>query len=299
MAQPVFRFAPSPNGDLHLGHAYSALLNLQLARSMDAKMLLRIEDIDPVRCTPERERQMLCDLEWLGFEWDEAPQRQSERIDEYRNIIEQLEQEELVYPTIASRGEIKKQIEEIQISGVDWPHDPDGVPHYPGSERDAPLQERNALKNGPKPCSFRLDTAKALSRINRPLFWTETGFGRDMLSQDIPCHPEQWGDVLLGRKDFPASYHLACVLDDAAQEISHVVRGKDLYHATSIHRTLQELLNLPAPLYHHHELILDEDGNKLSKSRQDTSLRDLRQSGVTAEEIRERLFSDAGYSSPD
>lgn len=275
-SKPVFRFAPSPNGELHLGHAYSALLNLKMARETGGKMLLRIEDIDTQRCTPELEKQMLEDLEWIGFEWDEEPIRQSERFDAYRDILGELNQLDLLYPATLSRSEIKKRVEEL---GSDWPRDPDGAPHYPGEERASSLADRADIMNSGKPYTLRLDMAKALLTTTQNLSWNEKGSG-------VSAKPEQWGDVVLARKDTPASYHLSCVIDDAFQGITHIVRGNDLYEATSIHRLLQKLLGLFQPAYHHHDLILDNTGAKLSKSNKNTSLRQLRAEGKTAKTIQ-------------
>ena len=297
MSQAVFRFAPSPNGELHLGHAYSALLNQQMAREAGGKFLLRIEDIDQVRCTAGFERQMLDDLEWLGLEWDDAPRRQSEHFGEYLSALETLEAEGLIYPSTATRGEIKRQIITRQKTGEVWPHDPDGVPHYPGNERNLNAAEREKIKHATRNYSLRLDMERTLKSgifANRSLAWFETGQGPEGQTGNIRCEPEQWGDVLLGRKNIPASYHLSCVLDDAIQGITHIVRGQDLFYATSIHRLIQEILGLPVPQYHHHNLVLDEDGHKLSKSRRDTSLKQLRQIGASLLDVKKMLFSDIG-----
>jgi len=278
-SQLIFRFAPSPNGELHLGHAYSALLNLKMARDVGGKMLLRIEDIDTVRCTPELEKQMLEDLEWIGFEWDEEPIRQSERFDAYRQILDGLAKDGLIYPATLSRGDIKKRVVEL---GDEWPSDPDGAPHYPGNERDLSEQQRQKIINSGEPYTLRLDMTKAIQASSKDMFWNEDG-------SEIPTNPSQWGDVVLARKDTPASYHLSCVLDDAFQGITHIVRGQDLYHATSVHRLLQNLLDLQQPQYHHHDLILDDDSKKLSKSNKDTSLRQLRKSDHTPSDIIELI----------
>lgn len=283
----TFRFAPSPNGLLHLGHAYSALLNLDLARAAGARMLLRIEDIDTVRCTPANEKMMLEDLEWIGFEWDEPPLRQSGRFDFYRDALDALAEEGLVYPARLSRGEIRARIRLWEEeNGGNWPADPDGAPLYPGGERALPEQEREAMLRDGGEYALRLDMATAIRRAGRELSWREEGAGPDSEAGLVEARPDRWGDVVLGRKDVPASYHLSCVLDDAAQGVSHVVRGRDLFHATSVHRLLQELLGLPAPVYLHHDLVLGEDGRKLSKSRGDTALRSLRQAGMTRADIR-------------
>lgn len=272
----VFRFAPSPNGELHLGHAYSALLNLKMARAVGGKCLLRIEDIDRARCTPDLEKQMLEDLEWIGFEWDEEPRRQSEHFGEYKRALKLLLDRGLVYPAVLSRSDIKKRVFEKEASGVSWPCDPDGSPLYPGEERSLTMEQRSAILHGNAPYALRLDMEKA---IGEELYqWQET-------DRIITADPSQWGDVILARKDTPASYHLCCVMDDALQGVTHVVRGKDLYHATSVHVLLQALFGYLAPVYKHHDLILSDDGEKLSKSRQSVSIRTLKESGKTPAEV--------------
>lgn len=284
--QPVFRFAPSPNGRLHLGHAYSALLNRKLADETGGKFLLRIEDTDTIRCTPVLEQRMLEDLRWLGIEWDEEPRRQSEHIDTYLEALEALEAEGLVYPAFMSRGEVRNLIEQETASGHSWPVDPDNAPLYPDADRLMLRDEREALLAAGKPHAFRLDMQAAIKRAACPLTWQEDGFGPDGETGVVEARPAAWGDTVLSRKDVPASYHLAVVIDDALQGITHIVRGRDLFWSTSVHRLLQELLGLPVPSYLHHDLILDEDGTKLSKSRQDTSLADLRSAGATPGDIR-------------
>ncbi|MFK5980752.1 MAG: tRNA glutamyl-Q(34) synthetase GluQRS [Rhizobiaceae bacterium] len=280
--QPIFRFAPSPNGKLHLGHAYSALLNQKLAREAGGKLLLRIEDIDRVRCTLKLEAQMLDDLKWLGIEWDEEPTRQSDNFDIYSNTLKKLRDAGLVYPGFMSRGEVNKTINEIERTGKIWPRDPDGTPHYPTHDKNMSEKQRAERLGSRPPNSFRLDMSKALKTLTGKLHWQE----KDTV---IEADPQAWGDVVLARGDVPTSYHLACVLDDAAQNITHIVRGTDLYFATAIHRLLQELLNLEEPHYHHHSLILDEDGQKLSKSRKDTSLSDLRELGKSPNDIKKLI----------
>jgi glutamyl-Q tRNA(Asp) synthetase len=280
--RPVFRFAPSPNGRLHLGHALSALLNLKMARESGGRMLLRIEDIDRVRCTPKLEAMMLEDLEWIGFEWDEPPRRQSEHFDEYKAALDELRERELVYPAFLSRSAVKA----LTAANAAWPADPDGAPLYPHVERALSHGERDKRIAAGEDFALRLDMDKALEAAPGLLEWSESGSGPDLETGNIVARPGKWGDVILGRKDTPASYHLACVMDDALQGVTHVVRGTDLFHATSVHRLLQALLRLPAPLYHHHRLILGSDGRKLSKSRAGTALGALRESGSTPADIR-------------
>ncbi len=280
MSQPVFRFAPSPNGELHLGHARSALLNQKCAREAGGKLLLRIEDIDLERCTTVLEKQMLEDLEWLGFEWDGLIRRQSEHFDSYQEVLDNLEMEELVYPAVSSREEVRRKIVGFEEGGNIWPRDPDGVPHYPGEERMLNASQKQALKNKHGNFGLRLDMEGAKKHLSEIPGWQETGEGPEGQSGWIIEDPANWGDVVLGRKDVPTSYLLACVLDDALQGVTHIVRGQDLFHVTSVHRVLQELLGLPPPQYQHHALILGKDGRKLSKSSRDTSLRQLREVGL-------------------
>ncbi|MBP0614956.1 tRNA glutamyl-Q(34) synthetase GluQRS [Jiella mangrovi] len=282
----VFRFAPSPNGELHLGHAYSAMVNHDLARSSGGTFLLRHEDIDTARCTPAFERQVEEDLGFLGIEWDEPPRRQSAHMHDYAAALEALAAEDLVYPGFMTRGEIKAYVERYEEDeGKPWPRDPDGAPLYPGLDRHASSQERERRMSEGERFAWRLDVERAIEMVPA-LTWEEHGASPLGESGTIVARPLEWGDVVLGRMDIPTSYHLSVVVDDAIQNVSDVVRGRDLFYATSIHRLLQALLGLPDPRYHHHELILGDDGRKLSKSAQDTSLRSLREAGMTAEDIR-------------
>jgi glutamyl-Q tRNA(Asp) synthetase len=283
MSQPVYRFAPSPNGLLHLGHALSALINADEAKRTGGRLLLRIEDIDPTRCRPEFEAAILEDLAWLGLTWEQPVRRQSEHFDEYRAALERLEGQGLAYPAFESRSEILRLVEaRTAESGKPWPRDPDGAPLYPGKAREMPDDER-AQRRETEPFALRLDMPTALARAGRNLSWREEGGDG---ARDVPAQPDRWGDVVLGRKETPASYHLAVVLDDALQGVTHVVRGMDLFEATAIHRLLQELLGLPAPVYRHHRLLLDRDGNKLAKRSKSTTLRDLRAAGWTPVDVR-------------
>lgn len=249
-------------------------------------MLLRIEDIDTQRCTSALEHKMLQDLEWIGFEWDGNPVRQSERFEVYRQAIDGLLQRGLLYPATLSRSQIRHEVARRLEQGETWPVDPDGVPHYPGTERELSRQARIELAGSCEDCILRLDAGQALEETGPVEGWAETGSGPQGESGHVAADPAEWGDVIIGRKSLPASYHLSCVIDDAAQAITHVVRGRDLFHATSMHRLLQELLGLPAPAYHHHDLILGDDGRKLSKSAGDTALRHLREAGMTPEDVR-------------
>jgi glutamyl-Q tRNA(Asp) synthetase len=283
MPRPVFRFAPSPNGLLHLGHALSALVNFEMAKQSGGRLLLRIEDIDQSRCRPEFETAIYEDVAWLGLEWEEPVLRQSEHFGDYRAAIERLEREGLVYPAFESRSEIARLVATREAeTGKPWPIDPDGTPLYPGHAKNLPGRE-HARRRVSEPFALRLDLANALACIGRPLSWTETGDGEE---SEVEACPERWGDVILGRKETPASYHLAVVLDDAVQGVTHVVRGRDLYEATSVHRLLQEILGLPAPVYHHHRLVLDENGQKLSKRDRSTTLATLRADGISPADVR-------------
>jgi len=257
MILPRLRFAPSPNGLLHLGHAYSALLNYKMARKMGGEFLVRIEDIDTTRCTAEFAAMALTDLSWLGLRWQEPVRRQSEHLDDYAVQARRLLGQHLIYPCFCSRRELAFR------AGGDL-LDPEGQPVYDGFCRNLHLEERRRrLARGDR-CSWRIDMRGAVA-----------------LAGALQLDPNPWGDVILLRKDIGTSYHLAVVTDDALQQITHVVRGRDLEAATSIHQLLQRLLEFPTPVYVHHELIGDEVGQKLSKSRGSRSLRDLRDEGVT------------------
>lgn len=304
---PVFRFAPSPNGELHLGHALSALLNSDMARAAGGRFLLRIEDIDPARCRPEYESRIYDDLHWLGLDWEQPVRRQSEHVGEYRAALDGLRARGLIYPAFLSRAEVKAFVTDHERNCGRWKYDPDGSPHYPTFERGLdPDKAAARIERGDRHM-WRLNVEKALAALGDPgltplwpagqrgvsrteerpnlvpLTWTETNTGTP---QAMPANPALWGDVVLWRWDAPSSYHLSVVLDDALQGVTHVVRGMDLFHATHIHRLLQELMGLPAPVYHHHPLIRDEDGRKLAKSIASTGLRALREAGETPSGIR-------------
>ena len=279
----VFRFAPSPNGYLHLGHAYSALVNDDMARQ-NGRLLLRIEDIDAARCRPEYEAAIYEDLRWLGIAWQQDVRRQSEHFDDYQSAVNKLEAMGLLYPSFESRSEIAALVAERDRQGH-WPRDPDGVPLYPGRARKMPKAEREWRRREGEPYALRLAMDAAVAQAG-VLTWTETGSGPQGQSGTVAAAPQMWGDVVLARKETPTSYHLAVALDDALQGVTGVVRGQDLFWSTSIHRLLQVLLSLPEPAYHHHKLIVDAAGRKLSKSTLATSLRDLRASGTTPADVR-------------
>jgi glutamyl-Q tRNA(Asp) synthetase len=282
---PVFRFAPSPNGYLHLGHAYSALLNADRVRETGGRYLLRIEDIDATRCRPEFEAAIYEDLAWLGVVWKTPVRRQSAHLADYRAALDRLAADGLVYPSFESRAEIARLVAEREAGGP-WPRDPDGAPLYPGAARSLAPAERARLMASGAPYALRLDMAAACRRV-AGLAWIELGEGPEGERGRIPATPQAWGDVILARKETPTSYHLSVVVDDALQGVSEVVRGQDLFYATSVHRLLQALLHLPEPVYRHHGLIRDQAGQKLSKSTRATGLRDLRAAGARPSEVRQ------------
>jgi len=281
---PVFRFAPSPNGFLHLGHAYSALLNFDRARETGGQLLLRIEDIDATRCRPDYETAIYEDLAWLGIAWETPVRRQSEHLAEYRAALEKLSALGLVYPAFESRAEIARLVAAREVDWP-WPRDPDGALIYPGHAKSLPADERARLIDSGAPYALRLDMAAACQHV-AGLTWQELGEGPDGERGIVAARPEAWGDVILARKQTPTSYHLSVVVDDALQGVSEIVRGQDLFHASSVHRLLQTLLGLPEPTYRHHPLIRDEVGWKLSKSSGSTGLRELRFAGTSPADIR-------------
>lgn len=260
MSVPAFRFAPSPNGELHLGHAYSALLNQRLAAEAGGRFLVRIEDIDTIRCTRALAGRALADLAWLGLRWEEPVRYQSDHMADYLFQQDRLAAMGLLYPCFCSRKEIAAGADAAQ-------RDPEGQPFYPGTCRHLPQQDAARRIAAGEPFALRLRMRDA--------------------SDDAAARA--WGDVVLARKDIGTSYHMAVVTDDHLQNITHVVRGRDLEAATAIHLVLQRLLGFTPPHYHHHALIGDETGRKLSKSEGAESLRVLRDNGVTAAEIRSAL----------
>ncbi|GMB83766.1 tRNA glutamyl-Q(34) synthetase GluQRS [Shinella zoogloeoides] len=288
----VFRFAPSPNGLLHLGHALSAILNHDLAAACGGRFLLRIEDIDPARSRPEFEAAIYRDLAWLGLDWERPVRRQSEHLAFYAEALERLKAMGVLYPGFLSRGEVKARVQAHEAEGGVWPRDPDGAPLYPTEERGLDRAQALALIAKGRQHAWRLDIEKARALVPAALDWSESGEGPGGETGTVAALPERWGDVILSRPDAPASYHLAVVLDDAAQGVTDVVRGQDLFHATAVHRLLQCLLGLPAPRYTHHGLVPGPDGRKLSKSNQDTGIAAYREKGVSPAGIRALL---AGY----
>ncbi len=269
----VTRFAPTPSGLLHLGHAHSALFAEALAGE-DGRFLLRIEDIDPGRCRPEFEAAIYEDLEWFGLQWDPTVRRQSEHMDDYALALEVLDDLGLVYPCFCTRAEIRAEIERSGAA----PHGPDG-PVYPGICRSVAEAEKRARVAAGESHALRLDMAHAAAAAGR-LAWHDRDRGR------LEARPEIFGDVVLARKDTPTSYHLAVTVDDHIQGVNLVTRGEDLFEATHVHRLLQTLLGLDTPEYRHHRLLRDESGERFAKRHDSLSIRSLRERGHSAEEVR-------------
>ncbi len=260
----VTRFAPSPNGSLHLGHAYSAIVAHDLAQQRGGRFLLRIEDIDGVRSLPEKPDEFRADLAWLGLEWEEVP-AQSTRLETYEEVARDLLHRGLLYPCSCTRKDIAALKPRLG---------PDGA-IYPGTCKGRTLEMD-------KPVALRLDVDRAMAELPE-LFWEDETNGTQI------ADPRVFGDVVLVRKDAPASYHLAATLDDAADGVTLVTRGQDLFAMTHIHRILQELLGLPVPMWHHHPILLGEDGEKLAKRRNSASLAERRKAGEDGRELAERL----------
>jgi glutamyl-Q tRNA(Asp) synthetase len=275
-SSPVLRFAPSPNGRLHLGHAYSALVTWNAAALLGGTALLRIEDIDAERSKPEFIAAIFEDLHWLGLDWPEPVLQQSERMEVYAQAGNRLREQGLLYPCFCSRSDIAAAADDT---------DPDGAPLYPGTCRHLDRGEQIERLERGDPVQFRLDTEQAMARTGM-LSFTVVGPVVTDRPQIRYARPERWGDVVLQRKGTPTSYHLSVVVDDAAQGITHVTRGRDMEAATDIHVLLQMLLGLPSPIYHFHRLILDDAGKKLAKSRGSQSLADLRAQGWTPDDVR-------------
>ncbi|HRQ88921.1 MAG TPA: tRNA glutamyl-Q(34) synthetase GluQRS [Bacteroidia bacterium] len=277
------RFAPSPTGHLHKGHAYSALAAYQLAQRTGGRFILRIEDIDPTRCSPENVAQIYEDLAWLGIEWEEPIRIQSQHLADYAAAADRLLSQQLLYPCFCTRKDILAEIE----SAGHAPHGSEG-PLYPGTCRRLSQAERAARLADGHPHALRLDLASALAELPAPLLWTDTRHGIQT------ARPELLGDAVIVRKDIGTSYHLAVVLDDALQGVTDIVRGEDLFDATHLHRVLQGLLGLPTPTYHHHPLLTDAAGNRLAKRNRAITLRSLRESGTSAAQLRRELgFGEA------
>jgi len=276
---PIFRFAPSPNGHLHLGHAYSALFTAHWAERLGGTFLLRLEDIDAARSKPEFAAAIFEDLRWLGLDWPEPVMVQSARLALYAAQADRLRRLELLYPCFCSRSE---------IAAATTGKDPDGAPLYAGTCRHLPAAMAAERIERGEPTQYRLDTAAAVA-MTGPLTVTVAQPTPADRPQIRYARPERWGDVVIQRKDTPTSYHLSVVVDDAAQGVTHVTRGRDMEAATDIHVLLQMLLGLPSPFYTFHRLVLDEDGRKLAKSRGSISLRDLRAQGWSLADVRREL----------
>lgn len=268
------RFAPSPSGHLHLGHAYSAWFCEQAARDKGGKFLLRVEDIDSTRCRPQFAQDLMEDLEWLGLVWDDTPLYQSARSAAYQEALTRLDDMGVLYPCFCTRADIKTEIARSAAA----PHGPDG-PLYPGLCRNLDTSIREERMSAGVPYALRLDIAKA-KEIAGALTW------QDLEKGEITARPEIFGDVVLARKDIRTSYHLAVTVDDAFQEITLVTRGEDLFEASHIHRLLQALLELPVPQWHHHRLLQDDAGKRLAKRHDALSLRELRTQGRTPADLR-------------
>ncbi len=287
-ARTVARFAPSPNGYLHLGHAYSALMNGLLVKDTGGRLLLRMENIDTTRCRPEFERAILDDLGWLGLSWERPVRRQSDHFHDYAEALRRLERRGLIYPCFCTRGDIMAAV----AGRPNWPSDPDGTPLYPGSCKHCSAERRAQRFAAGERASYRLDMDRALQVLcDTPggggLTWGEYRGGTHRFEEQAT--PAIWGDAVLSRRDIATSYHVAVVVDDASQGVTDVVRGEDLFMATHLHRLLQVLLELPAPNYHHHAVLRDGSGQKLSKSLRAKALRAFRQEGHSREAVMARI----------
>jgi len=279
----VTRFAPSPTGYLHLGHAFAAITAYETARDANGRFLLRLEDLDIQRARPEFEAAIIDDLHWLGIAWPSPVLRQSQRFAAYGAAMRRLEDEDLIYPCFCTRSEIAGEIARAALA----PHGPEGA-LYPGTCRVLSHEARAERMRSGAPFAMRLDSARAKDRAGR-LHFEERGAGPNGEHGLITVDALLFGDIVVARKDLPAAYHLAVVIDDAYQGVTLVTRGNDLFAATHVQRVLQALLCLPVPAYAHHRLILDRHGRKLSKRDKSASLRELRAIGSSAEDVRAML----------
>ncbi len=277
MASIISRFAPSPNGYLHFGHAYSAVLAWRAAQRKGDRFLLRIEDIDTWRARPKFEQAIYKDLAWLGLSWEQPVRRQSEHMDDYARALDRLKDRDLLYPCFCTRKEIQAEVARSQTA----PHGPEGF-LYPGTCRDLSDEERSERMASGEPHALRIHMDRAVKQAG-PLSWTDRKAG------EIKADPESLGDVVLARKDTPTSYHLAVTVDDALQDVTLVTRGLDLFHATHVHRLLQALLDLPTPEYRHHRLIRDNQGERMAKRRRSETLAQMRDRGVPASDVIARI----------
>jgi glutamyl-Q tRNA(Asp) synthetase len=277
MSEPIVtRFAPSPTGYLHLGHAFSALIAWRRAREAGGQFLLRLEDIDPARCRPEFAAAIQQDLAWLGLEWDCEVRVQSAHLPEYQAVLDTLTTRGLLYPCFCTRADIIREVAQSAAA----PHSPDGAPLYPGTCRGLSEDERAARTAAGERYALRVDMRRALATVSQPLTFHELDEGA------IECHPEQFGDVVLARKDAPASYHLCVSHDDALQGVTLVTRGEDLKPATHLHRLLQAMMDWPVPTYAHHPLLTDPAGRRLAKRDCAATLHGLRAAGHSPAEVR-------------
>ena len=282
------RFAPTPSGYMHLGHAYSALIAWANARAEGSRFLLRIEDIDRSRCRPAFEQAIYQDLAWLGVDWRRPVRRQSEHMGDYAEALKTLGEKRVLYPCFCTRSEVRAEIKTADAA----PHAPDG-PHYPGTCRSLSRAEQNRRIRAGKAHALRIDMAKAMA-LAGPLTWTDRKRG------EVRADPLSAGDVVLARKDVPTSYHLAVTVDDHLQGVSLVTRGWDLFHATHVHRLLQALLGLDTPVYYHHPMITDPNGVRLAKRNRAVTLRALRNARKTAGDVRRMIELDdnSGRTAP-
>lgn len=275
----VTRFAPSPTGHLHKGHAYAALQAWRFAQENRGRFLLRIEDIDHTRCSAENTDQIYEDLAWLGIEWETPVRIQSEHLGDYKEAAKALRESGFLYPCFCTRKDIQRELEAAGRA----PHA--GESHlYPGTCRDLSAEEQQARIDSGKDFSLRIHLARALESIERELTW------EDSLHGVQKAKPELLGDTILARKDIATSYHLAVVHDDALQGVTHIVRGEDLFESTHLHRVLQELLGYPVPVYKHHALLTDKHGNRLAKRDKAITLKSLREFGISAQQLIDEIF---------
>ena len=277
---PITRFAPSPTGHLHLGHAYAACYAADIAYKKEGRFGVRIEDIDQGRCRKEFEDSIFEDLAWLGLTWETPIMRQSERLDAYADALSELREQTLLYPCFCTRKDIRQEIDRAGAA----PHGPDG-PLYPGTCRSLSSNEAEDRIKAGDSYALRLNMAKAVDHVGA-LHWTDEKMGK------IEADPSVFGDVVLARKDSPTSYHLAVTIDDHAQAITYVTRGEDLFPSTHVHRLLQALLGLTTPVYDHHRLLLNRDGKKFSKRDTTATLKAMRSSGMTPDDV----FSEIGLT---
>tara|TARA_Y100001970_G_scaffold186037_1_gene226263 strand:+ start:2819 stop:3718 length:900 start_codon:yes stop_codon:yes gene_type:complete len=291
MALKRTRFAPSPNGKLHLGHAFSAIISERLAKKNNGEFIVRIEDIDIGRTSRENEELIIADLNWLNIKFDEKKiRRQSEYFELYEVYLKRLRDLDLVYPCWATRSEIKKTIKSNKIKHSNWPIDPDGQYIYPGIYKNISPAKRSGMMLSGKDFSWRLDIEKAINLaqdiLKSKIFFQEVGL--EPIGKRL-AEPHLYGDIIIARKDIPTSYHLSVTIDDFEQNINLVTRGLDIYPATSIHRLLQVIFDLPEPEWFHHNLIRDKQGIKLSKTSNSTSIEFYRNNGISSKKLIDKI----------